>query len=371
MGYYGRWAPYVPVEERRKNAQKKLRSIEKKGHICYPVIISGKTIAHTFWGKKWCDNLEAYSDFENRLPRARSCVRHGLVIDLKISAGEVTALVCGSEVYKVKITVRALAADLWQSILRECAGQVGSLVELLQGRFSNAVMEVVTRQGTGLFPAPEQIDFQCDCLDWADMCKHAGAVLYGVGARLDSEPELLFQLRHVDPLELIQQAGNVSVTKAQLEQHQQLDASDLSALFGIELNESPVVKAAPAATPNTPTMKIEHSELKPAEAKRSDKPSRSSIGSLEELMQARQKLDEAIALHKAREKQVHKPAKRSSKTIAANTLLARGIPRHMHQSWLKSGILLHTDTRGVYQTTKKTEKRIKDYLSGKRASVTQ
>ncbi len=232
---YGGWAPYIPVAERRAKAQKKLKSLEKKGQICEPITIKGHSvaIARTFWGKKWCANLEAYSDYANRLPRGRSYVRHGSVIDLKIKTGEITALIFGSEMYKVSIGVHALDAPLWQSIVSECSGKIASLVELLQGRLSSSVMEVVTRHGAGLLPTPKQIDFHCSCPDSAYLCKHIAAALYGVGTRLDSQPELLFQLRHVDPLQLIQQAGNLSVPG----QHQQLDTSDLSALFDIELNE--------------------------------------------------------------------------------------------------------------------------------------
>ncbi len=321
--YYGGWAPYVSVAERRDKAQRKLKSLEKKGRVCQPVTIEGRTIARTFWGKKWCDNLEAYSDYVSRLPRGRSYVRHGSVVDLKIKPGKITALVCGSEMYKVSISVDALEAERWQSILRECAGQVASLVELLQGRLSHSVMEVVTRHSAGLFPVPQQIDFRCSCPDSASMCKHIAAALYGVGTRLDSQPELLFELRHVDPLELIRQAGNLSVAGAQSEPHQQLDTSDLSALFGIELNESPVAIAAAA------THQVAQAQPAPVKKK------------MATLRQPRQK-----------------PAK----TVTARDLLGRDIPRHMQQSWLKSGILLRTDKRGVYHATKQTERRIEDYL---------
>ncbi|BBE09058.1 Zinc finger, SWIM domain protein [Mycoavidus cysteinexigens] len=347
--YEGGWAPYVSVAERRAKAQRKLKSLEKKGRVCQPVTIEGRAIARTFWGKKWGDNLETYSDYASRLPRGRSYVRHGSVVDLKIKAGKITALVFGSEMYTVNIRVDALEAELWQSILRECAGQVASLVELLQGRLSNSVMEVVTRHGAGLFPLPQQIDFDCSCYDSASMCKHIAATLYGVGARLDSQPELLFVLRHVDPLELIRQAGNVALTDAQLEPHQQLDTSDLSALFGIELNESPVTISSSSLAAKAPAVT----------AKRSGKPARS--------------LDPKVVTNKVTPVQPE-PAKKkmttlrqkSAKTVTPSGLMVRGIPRHMQQSWLKSGILLHTDERGVYRTTKHTERRIEDYLNYKK-----
>jgi uncharacterized Zn finger protein len=351
--YYGGWAPYVPVAERRAKAQRKLKSLEKKGRICHPVAIEGRAITRTFWGKKWCDNLEAYSDYANRLPRGRTYVRNGSVVDLQITTGQITALVSGSEIYEISIVVRALETKRWQSILRECAGKVASLVELLQGRLSSAVMEVVTRHGTGLFPVPKQIDFRCSCPDSASMCKHIAATLYGVGTRLDSQPELLFQLCHVDPLELIRQAGSTPVTDAQtaLSQHQQLDTSDLSALFGIELNEASVAISSPssavkstAAAPKRPGNRERMIDSKGATSNSAQNRSEPATKKVTALRQKR------------------------TKTITASELIARGIPRHMQQSWIGSGILLRTDERGIYRTTKQTEGRIEDYLHYRRTT---
>lgn len=351
--YDGGWPTYVPVAERRAKAQRKLKSLEKQGRICQPIAIEGRAIARTFWGKKWCDNLEAYSDYANRLPRGRMYVRNGSVIDLQIATGKITALVSGSEIYEVSIVVRALDAKLWQTILRECAGKVASLVELLQGRLSSAVMEVVTRHGTGLFPVPKQIDFRCSCPDSASMCKHIAATLYGVGARLDRQPELLFQLCHVDPLELIQQAGGMPVADAQtaLARHQQLDTSDLSSLFGIELKESSVAVSSPSFATTTPAIALKSS---------------GNLGcSLDST---------AITLNnapdrfeKAKKKAVPLRPKRT-KIITPSELIARGIPRHMQQSWIRSGILLRTEERGVYRTTSETEGRIEVYLHGRRTA---
>ena len=253
--YDSYWPPYISVGERREQAQTALARLKKKGVECQPVAVAGRAIAHTFWGIKWCSNLEAYSDFDNRLPRGRSCVRHGAVLDLKLGAGTVEALVCGASVYKVKISIKPLPERDWKAILDECAGKVATLVELLQGRLSGAVMEIVTRPGAGLFPTPRQIDFRCSCPDGAAMCKHVAAALYAVGNRLDSQPELLFQLRHVDPLELIRQAGSGPAANADA-LASALDDADLSALFGIELDApapaAPVKKKAVRQTVEKP-----------------------------------------------------------------------------------------------------------------------
>jgi uncharacterized Zn finger protein len=230
------WRPYVPVAERRRRAALEMQRRRRKGHPVSPVVVEGRTIARTFWGKAWCDNLEGYGDFANRLPRGRTYVRNGSVVDLQVEPGLVSASVSGSDLYQVAVKVAPVPGRQWTAICRDCAGAIDSLVELLQARFSRGVMERLCRQGAGLFPAPAQVEFSCSCPDWAAMCKHVAAVLYGVGARLDREPELLFKLRSVDEKALIARAGaGLPLSRAAPAQAKVLATDQLSELFGIEL----------------------------------------------------------------------------------------------------------------------------------------
>jgi uncharacterized Zn finger protein len=238
MSWY-EWRPYVPVAKRRRHAALKLKRLKKNGQSVSPITIEGRTIAKSFWGKSWCDNLERYSDYENRLPRGRSYVRNGSVVDLQIAKGEVTAFVSGSQLYKIKIAIAPVAARRWKSICRDCAGTIDSLIELLQGRVAKGVMDRVCREGDGLFPSPDEIELLCSCPDWANMCKHVAAALYGVGARLDEKPQLLFVLRGVDENELITGAGeNLSLATTTPSPAKVLDGSDMAALFGLEMAEN-------------------------------------------------------------------------------------------------------------------------------------
>ena len=234
------WKPYVSVDQRRKKAEREMAKLRQKGHPHSPVTIQGRQLGTTFWGKAWCDNLESYSDFANRLPRGRTYVRNGSVVDLQVNGGEIRAMVMGSEMYKVTVKVSPIPKAHWSAICKDCSGSIDSLVELLQGRLSKAVMERVCQQKTGLFPAPSEIKLSCSCPDWADMCKHVAAVLYGIGARLDEQPELAFTLRAVDHAELIVSAakGRSLSTKAPASA-KVLDDGDLSALFGLEMEGAP------------------------------------------------------------------------------------------------------------------------------------
>jgi uncharacterized Zn finger protein len=224
------------VAQRRARAILKMEKLRKKGVNIQPVRIEGRQIARTFWGQAWCEHLESFSDYENRLPRGRTYVRNGSVCHLDIVKGRIAAKVSGSEIYDVQVTIKPLPRDKWRRVKDSCAGQVGSLLELLRGKLSDHVMAVVTDKDRGLFPHPEEISLACSCPDWAVMCKHVAAVLYGIGARLDEKPELLFILRGVDHAELVtEDAAKAVVTRAKKADRRTLDESELSEVFGIDV----------------------------------------------------------------------------------------------------------------------------------------
>jgi uncharacterized Zn finger protein len=228
---------YVSAAKKRLRAQKAVKTLEKNGQKMNPVRIEGRSIARSFWGKAWCENLESYSDYANRLPRGRTYVRNGSVIDFAIAPGEIRALVSGSALYRIKIKIQPVQKAEWKALKTDCAGRVGSLMDLLQGKLSAQVMEIITRRETGLFPRPAEIGLSCSCPDWAGMCKHVAATLYAVGARLDQNPELLFVLRGADHLELVTEATE-SVTigvSSSLDGSATLTGENLAEIFGIEI----------------------------------------------------------------------------------------------------------------------------------------
>ena len=236
--YYGyhRLPVYVPVAQKKKQAAKKLEALRKKGMALEPIQPNGQKVARTFWGQSWCRNLESYSDYANRLPRGRSYLRHGAVLDLKIAKGKVSALVQGASLYKIAISIHPIPAKEWHALIRECSGKIDSLIELLRGQFSKSIMEVMTRPQTGLFPRPKQIKLSCSCPDWAEMCKHVSAALYGIGTRLDEKPELLFTLRQVDHKDLVSRIDVTKATRgATAPDDQFLAEENLGAIFGIDL----------------------------------------------------------------------------------------------------------------------------------------
>lgn len=241
-GSFAYWPRQPTVAERKASAEREAAKLAKKGETLLPVRIEGRTIARTFWGKAWCTNLERYSDYANRLPRGRSYLSSGQVLDLRVDRGKVVARVMGTSLYTVSVSIDPVPAKQWKEIVRSCAGQIGSMIELLQGKLSKSVMETVTRPGTGLFPTPAEIHLQCSCPDWASMCKHVAASLYGVGARLDDHPELLFLLRGVEPAELVVDFGAArAITSQAKDKALGADTSELADLFGIEIGETTTV----------------------------------------------------------------------------------------------------------------------------------
>ena len=251
-GYYG-FRPYVSVGERRRRAQKEMDKLKKKGVDVQPITIEGRKIARTFWGEGWCDHLESFSDYANRLPRGRSYVRNGSVCHLAVTEGHVEAIVSGSELYNVTVNIKTLPKKKWDELKKRCTGQIGSLLELLSGQLSESIMQVVSDRKEGLFPLPGEITFDCDCPDWASMCKHVAAVLYGVGSRFDHRPELLFELRGVDVEELIEaDAENAIDTSLKTAAGKELDQGELADIFGIEIS---VPGETPSASPKTKSKK--------------------------------------------------------------------------------------------------------------------
>jgi uncharacterized Zn finger protein len=245
------WPEYVPVAERKVRAVKQVQKMAKGGHKVDPVVIEGRAIATTFWGKAWCTALEAQADLANRLPRGRSYVRHGCVIDLNLDKTQVRALVQGTELYHVALHFSPLPPARWASVVAACSGQIGSLIELLQGKISKQVLQIVADPTQGIFPRSGELRPSCSCPDGARICKHVAAVLYGIGHRLDRQPELLFPLRGVDASELLQ----IPVVTPKSPSIQVLDG-DLAEIFGVDLDGPPGSEIPPSSllsAPATPT----------------------------------------------------------------------------------------------------------------------
>ena len=256
MGWgYSDWAPYVPVEERRRKGRAAAQRLAKKqNRQPQPVSASGSKLAKTFWGRAWCDHLHTFHDYANRLPRGATYLRNGSVVDLVIQEGRIDALVAGSETYQIVISIQALAQGAWQKIRKNCSRSINSLLDLLAGRLSDGLMRVLTDRDAGLFPKPREIRMKCNCPDGAAVCKHLAAVMYGVGVRLDTQPELLFQLRGVDHQELVSEAVTADTLDRELggPSAGSLGDADLGAMFGIDLDlgvPGETVAAAGGAVP--------------------------------------------------------------------------------------------------------------------------
>ncbi len=266
MYYY---PAYVSVAQKKARAERKRNALKKKNPGIQPVIIEGRTLARTWWGKSWNRNLEQYADYANRIGRGRSYVRHGAVLDLQITPGTITALVAGSAgpPYRVFITIQPIPKKQWHHIQARCKGQMDSLKQLLAGQFPKTLEAVFTRKGEGLFPAPEEISLDCSCPDWAVMCKHVAAVLYGVGARLDQDPSLFFVLRKADVKDLVSEtvkAGKKELLTRSRQKSSRImeDQADLSGLFGVELDDGMTPEEPPAQTVRTKKEKIAPTRLK-------------------------------------------------------------------------------------------------------------
>jgi len=244
MSYYD-YPRYVSVAEKKAKAAKKLKQLKKKMPDIKPVVIKGNALAQTWWGKSWNKNLERYADYSNRIGRGRSYVRHGAVLDLRIDSGKVTALVQGStsKPYEVVINIRPINPTTWEAIKKQCEGQLKSLQDLLAGKFPQALGDIFFTKEKGLFPGPQAISFACNCPDWASMCKHIAAVLYGIGARFDEDPSLFFKLRGADTKDLVGRAiknkTSELLKKSKKKSAKVIADANLSDIFGIDMDQKP------------------------------------------------------------------------------------------------------------------------------------
>lgn len=294
-----RFRPYVPVAQRRHQAARLAAQARERGEPLDPVRIAGRRIATTAWGCAWCDHIEAFSDYANRLPRGRTYVRNGSVLHLEIRRGEIRSQVMGTDLYKQRIEIAPCRPEVWKRVRRRCAGSIGSLIELLEGRIASEVMASMTTERDGLLPDLKHVRMACSCPDWAALCKHLAAVLYGVGARLDDRPELLFALRGVDPADLVDGAARPGRGRKASAGTPTVEG-DLSSVFGIELEE-----VAPPA----------RSRPRPARQRK----------------------------------------------VRRQELLERGVPAGTIGAWVRQGILRASDERGVYLHTRESRSRLARY----------
>lgn len=239
MSYYG-FPKYVTVAEKKEKAVKSLERLRKKNPNLEPIIIEGRTLAKSWWGKAWNLNLESYADYSNRINRGKSYVRNNAVLDLKIKKGKVEAKVQGTRMtpYDVNVTIDILGDNRWQEILELCNRRIDSLEQLLEGKFPKELEVLFTDKKYSMFPTPKEIHFSCSCPDWAYMCKHVAAVLYGIGSRFDQNPLLFFELRDVDSHELIRKSMEEKIESmlqnVGKKSKREISAEDVSNIFGLE-----------------------------------------------------------------------------------------------------------------------------------------
>ena len=189
---------YTSSAELKAKAKKNIAKLKDAAPVC--AHSARGPICLTWWGKEWCKNLESYAEYENRLPRGRRYVRAGGIIDLKIKDNVAKAKIqsSGSGYYNVSVVFKKLRKEDMAKIVARSAQRIDNVDSLLKGDFPEDLKDLFTQEKPGLFPAPDEISFDCDCPDWTSMCKHVAAALYGVGIRIDESPKDFFALRGID-----------------------------------------------------------------------------------------------------------------------------------------------------------------------------
>lgn len=360
-GGWGGYPPYVPAATRAARATRAAQKLAKEGRALEPVRSSGRAVSTTFWGQAWCRNLERYSDYSNRLPRGRSYLTGGHVIDLKIQPGKITALVQGTRLYTVNIAVSPLDPARWVCLKKASAGRIQTVIALLRGQLGDDLLNLVCTPDQGLFPAPREIKLDCSCPDWAGLCKHLAAVLYGVAVRLDHHPELLFALRSVDHLELVTSVTTVLADSTDAKTD--LAQDDLGALFGIDLVQtSPKEEPRP---PKTPPARPRRTSPRPARPRSVGRPADTSraVGA------AGRKSASGRTTPSATKAQVTvitgpdtAPWIRPGTAVELKELTALGISLALASRWAREGVLGPSKQLHHFTVTVKTNAAIRKHL---------
>ncbi len=367
--YGSQWAPYVSVGQRLAMAKKEAAKIAKKQkREPSPVCVNGRIIAKSFWGKAWCDNLNAYSDFSNRLPRGATYVRNGSVVDLVITAGKIEAMVAGSEPYEVSISIKKLASATWKKIKHNCSSSIDSLFDLLAGRLSDGVMQGLTNKSDGCFPTPREIDMECSCPDYSYCCKHLAAVMYGVGNRLDSQPELLFLMRGVDHAELISAAVSKDNLNRELvsSSDSSIAESDLSEIFGIELDNSTSTQGTPLSVKSSKPSKTSKpissgkATIKTKNKTKATATKTPSVATPSKIKKPAQRMATKVVVKKARatrdtsSEKVSPSVAKKTKTVSIKTVVGKSAAKKRKASPTKEAmIVVESQTQRKSKTTKK------------------
>ncbi len=320
------------------------------GRAPSPVQAEGRELSCTVWGRAWCENLERYQDYAHRLQRGRTYLRQGAVLDLAIERGRITALVMGTSLYRVSIRVAAVDRARWSALRRHCEGRLSSLIELLEGRVGDDVMAAVTERKGGLFPEPREIELSCSCPDWATMCKHVAAVLYGVGVRLDAQPRLLFELRGVDPAQMI---GAPKRVIGPPEGGRRLDGG-LSEIFGVAIEEStpPIGRARASARAVTKATKAASKPVAARATKAASKPVAARATKTASKPVAATPVLQPTAKAPTAARAPGAARRRASDVLMTRRqLLAKGLPASTLQGWLRRRVLVPTPEPGVYVLT--------------------
>lgn len=227
------------AEELRRKAKASSANAAKKELKYEPILpFTRRSICTSWWGQAWCENLERYADFESRLGRGKRYVKNGTVLDLKIKKGKVEARVQGTRKtpYKVEIRISPLSEEKCGEIIDKCGRRIENMESLIRGEFPVELKDLFLAKD-GLFPSPREISFNCSCPDWALMCKHVAAVMYGIGVRLDENPFYFFELRGIDADRFINVALESKVesmlSNADKKTDRVIDDADLTELFGV------------------------------------------------------------------------------------------------------------------------------------------
>ena len=221
--------PRLKAADLKKLAAMRLAELQAEGQELHPVVNSSRKLATHFWGSAWMKQLALCESGGMCLAPGRTLLRHGCVLDMRISRGCITALVSADELYEVELHLTPLEGEQLESLTLSCGNHINSLLSLLEGKVDTSVLEQLCHPENGILPTPQDWKMHCTCPDWAEPCPHAAAAIYAAGCLIDADPKLLFTLRSIEPDALL----------APTAQSIEIDTNKLASMFGIDIDLNP------------------------------------------------------------------------------------------------------------------------------------
>ena len=165
--------------------------------------MASRPITKTWWGEKWLDALKGV-DYANRIGRGKTYANTGRVYDIIINDNLALAKVKGNyqSFYNVSVEFKQFSQSEKNTIIKAIYENPTVMSALLNRKLPREVYDLLKSQNVNVFPTSHRdLNTDCNCPDYATICKHIAGLVYMIALEIDKDPFLIFKLRGLDLLD--------------------------------------------------------------------------------------------------------------------------------------------------------------------------